>query len=65
MFNVATSLAQRARKFSLRELLIVITVAAPLIFIVVQLGPVETILLATITVVTVLVAAVKVKFYSK
>jgi hypothetical protein len=63
--NIAVLVGQRLRQFSLRSLLIAITIAAPIMFFVTRLGPIESILFTILTFATAFAAAVRIKFYSK
>jgi hypothetical protein len=65
VFNIAVLLAPRVRRFSLRSLLIAITIAAPFVFLTTRLGLVEAMLLAFITLAALFFAAVNLNYHSK
>jgi hypothetical protein len=65
VLNIAVLLAPQVSRFSLRSLLIAITIAAPFVFLMTRLGLVEAMLLESMTLVALFFAAVNLNYHSK
>jgi hypothetical protein len=65
VLNIAVLLAPRVRRFSLRNLLIAITIAAPFIFLMTRLELAEAMLLEFIALAALFFAAVNLNYHSK